>query len=275
MEGLLPSPGTHVALLVRIQGWFRAHGELDDLPPFPKNQIDAVSIGADTPRLKVLVGRGPLEHSLPSAPVLWVGHGEEKTPLFTSPGTGPVGAALYARSDSRIVSFTDNEAATIVELSHVIGVGPQFSEQYSNESSPDAHTPQGGPAHKHVSDIHRVASDLLGLAVGAYTLYLFPVVWQPVARTSLVSGIDLEKKTASNSTTIPVDTLIPFRLKVSHRLEQGSLRDAVVRTGQVARTDLTTALCVLRTIGRRGGLCGLSTFSLLLSEVLVPLGCFL
>jgi len=96
---------TSTGLVVRHQGWFRAHVDVANLDVFSSEDANSVLVfPTGVFRSRVLVGRGPAEHDLFPAFLPWFDHGEKEYPVFQCPSIGPRGAGLHASSRAYGVS---------------------------------------------------------------------------------------------------------------------------------------------------------------------------
>jgi hypothetical protein len=213
---------TAFGVIVRQQAWFRPVIDLQNIGPFPIDQIDVVPldpVGAF--RARVLLGRGPVERDLTPEFFLWFEHGAQEYPVFQCPSIGPSGAALKLSNKPRRLVASGDEALVLIEISLIQPVHESFRAQYEADQQPHA---QGGPAAivRHwLSETRR----WLEQAIGLYALYQYPVVWEPLGVHPLVGFVDIETQTFQVATQIEPDNFIPFRLDPSARLTDGHLAD--------------------------------------------------
>jgi hypothetical protein len=213
---------TAFGVVVRQQAWFRPLLDLQDVSPFPVDEIDAVPLHpASAFRARVLLGRGPVERDLAPEFFIWFEHGVQEYPVFESPSIGPKGAALKFSSKPRSLTASVDEALGLIEISLIQPVHESFREQYEAEQQPHA---QGGPGAI-VRGWLREAKKWLEQAVGLYALYQYSVVWEPLGVHHLVGFVDLKTQTFHGSSIIEPDNFIPFRLNPAARLKGGQLAD--------------------------------------------------
>jgi hypothetical protein len=231
-------------LVVRQQGWFRAHLDVEALPRFETDKIDSLSIlPTGSFRARVLVGRGPVEHDLGPEFLLWFDHGEREYPVFQSPSIGPSGAGLHLSSRPRKVIASADEALCLIEVSIVQPVDPSFPQALEQQSQ--THEVTG--AASVVRDLQAACLVWLEQTIGLYSLYQYPLVWEPLGLYPVVGFVDLANKTFRVTTRVEPDNFIPFRLRVGDRLTDGQLSDQVlVELARLKDTSLHLPLLLLQ-----------------------------
>lgn len=213
---------TNVGVLVRQQAWFRPVLDLQKVGPFPADKIDTVPphpVGVF--RVRVLLGRGPLDREFTSEFVLWFEHGEQEYPCFQCPSIGPSGAGLKLSSKPRRLTVSADEGLVLIETSLIQPVPESFREQYEAEQELQ---PQGGPAVVVGRWLHE-ARTWLEQAIGLYALYQYPIVWEPLAVDPIVGFVDIAAQSLKLATPIQLDNFIPFRLDPHTKLKDGHLAD--------------------------------------------------
>jgi hypothetical protein len=235
---------TSVGLVVRQQGWFRAQLDVEALPPFEAGKIDSLSIRpTGSFRARVLVGRGPVEHDLAPEFLLWFDHGELEYPVFQSPSVGPSGAGLHMSSRPRKVVASADEALCLIEVSVVQPVDPSFPQAFEQQSQ----TAEVTGAASVVRDLQAACLVWLEQTIGLYSLYQYPLVWEPLGLYPVVGFVDLANKTFRVATHMEPDNFIPFRLRVGDRLADGQLSDQVlVELARLRDTSLHLPLLLLQ-----------------------------
>jgi len=200
---------TSVGLVVRQQAWFRSFVESEALAGFPLAIVNSVALQPiNVIRARVLIGRGALNHELPPEFSPWFGHGEEPYPVLQCPSIGPRGAGLFGRTKTSSLTASDQEAVCLIEVSVV-----QRLEQ----------------------------------AIDLYTLYQYPVVWEPVGVWPLVAFVNLETQTLQQITTMTPDNFIPFRLNAKDKVKDGFLvDDGLVEWHRLESNDLHIPLVLFQ-----------------------------
>lgn len=220
MSETIQAEPTHIGLVVRQQGWFRAFVDVETIPLFSSEEANSIIVHpTGTFRVRVLVGRGPVQHDLPSTAILWFGHGQEQYPAFTCPNIGPPGAGLYAKHKPQSVGALADEALCLIEVSIIQPVPKLLAEQFEKE------TEETNDTESMVQALVTEARKWLEQAVGLYALYQYPIVWEPLGVTPLVAFVDLEAKKLKPVTYTKKDNPIPFRLNVAPKLQDRQLID--------------------------------------------------
>lgn len=235
---------TSIGLVIRQQGWFRAHAAADGLGEFSLENANALTIHpTGSFRARVLVGRGPFEHELTPEFLLWFEHGELEYPVFQSPSIGPSNAALKLSSRPRKIVATADEVISMIDISIVLPVSPTFSQALEPAAGVDA-----DPATE--ATVRRLQTEAfawLEQAIGLYALYQYPIVWEPLGVHPVVGFVDLENQTFRLTTRVEPDNFIPFQLNVARRVIEGELKDAgLVDLGKLAGADMELPLALLQ-----------------------------
>lgn len=235
---------TSVGLVIRQQGWFRAHAAPDGLGEFSIEKANALTIQpTGSFRARVIVGRGPVDHELTPEFLLWFEHGELEYPIFQSPSVGPPNAALKLSSRPRKIAATADEVLSLIEISLVHPVSPTFSQglEQTTEAAVDP------TAVALVQRLQAEGLEWLEQAIGLYALYQYPIVWEPLGVHAVVGFVDLESQTFRLSTRVEPDNFIPFRLNVAARVTDGDLADeGLVDLGKLADAGMQLPLALLQ-----------------------------
>jgi hypothetical protein len=238
---------TSVGLVVRHQGWFRAHVDPATLSPFPSDAANSVPVlPTGVFRSRVLIGRGPLQHDLFPAFLPWFDHGEDEYPIFQSPSIGPRGAALRASTKPRTLNIATDEAVSLVEISVVQPVAPTFAADYQAEAAGSSADPQNSASSMAIRLLTE-AKKWFEQAVGLYALYQYPIVWEPLQSVPLLGFVNIADQTFQQSTPMEIDNLIPFRLNASTKVQGSQLLDgALTDLGRLENERLHLPLVLLQ-----------------------------
>lgn len=235
---------SHSALLVRYRQWFRPFFDISNLPIFEPSAIDSVALGpANVFRTRVLVGRGPFQHSIFAIPQLWFGQGDSSYPTFTAPNSGPAGAGLFATPKSSKVEASDSEGICVVETSIIYPVAEDFLANHEQERRDVGLTPPSDIVSRLLSDSKKWVEQTVGL----YALSQYPLIWEPLATEQMSHHIDLAKCKSRDITSQNLDFQIPFRLDPSSMIKGHHLDDGVLKNlPQLQNTDLHLPLLLLQ-----------------------------
>jgi hypothetical protein len=213
---------TSVGLVVRQQGWFRAHVAPESVEPFALEKAKAVSIQpTGSFRVRVLIGRGPVDYELTPEFLLWFEHGEQEYPVFQCPSIGPSGAGLKMSSRPRKIVAGENDVVAMIEISVVQPVASSFPQVFEQQSQGDSGDAPAALVHR----LQAEAATWLEQAIGMYALYQYPIVWEPLGVHPIVGFVDIENNAFRLTTRIEADNFIPFRLNAAARARDGELAD--------------------------------------------------
>lgn len=226
-EWFTKAPSGAVGLSIRQLAWFRAFIETESVNPFPIDEIDQTSLWPlNTFQLRTLLGKGPMNRVLRQSVEISFNHGQEEYPVFQHPGIGPVGAGMYARRKPPIhFQINADEAAFLIEVSSFQIVGKEFRDLVDKkeiDNSPDS--PSG-----FVTRLLKEAERAVEEAIGAYALYQYPLVWEPIGIQPRITLIDPITKKCAFPWRQEFDMLIPFRLNAKTRMKGNHVTDSCIK----------------------------------------------
>jgi hypothetical protein len=237
-------------LVLRQQAWFRPFVEVGDLPLFPTGDITRVRLqDLGKPYLRLIVGKGPVSHALPALFTAYFEHGEKDYPTFECPGIGPPGSALMASPDAKTVEASEEQALLLADVVVVYPVAPEWLDQFEHEeiTAGEGGMPCFGANNRLVVQQLSALREILDVAIGAYALYQYPVVWRPIAHTYDVLVLDPSEKSYKNKTPFNLDNFVPCMLRLAPKLDGANLKDAVGRNlGALAGMGLHVPFLLLQ-----------------------------
>lgn len=224
-------------LLVRHRRWFKPHVSVDELEPFPTDQVDTLTVTRPgTWDAKFIIGRGPAQIPLVDSIHLYFEHGEQEYPVFSIPSVGPSGAALMSRKRVRSIEAGEDEAILLMDAAALAAIPDAYGTDRDVTPSldlfVDLSTPQGQFALGTLDELEYTTAML----AGSYALYQYPLVWTPLETDRLVALLplarDLEKfpngtlRVDAKYVETP-DNWIPFELNPVAEISAGHLTDSV------------------------------------------------
>jgi hypothetical protein len=215
-----------VGLSIRQLAWFRAFVETENVRPFPIEEIDQFILWPlNRFQVRTILGKGPINRKVSPSVQIAFSHGQEEYPVFQHPGIGPVGAGMYARrKPARRIQVNDDEAAFLLEVSSFHIVGKEFREIVKYK---EAHNAPGSPSEI-VMQLLKQAGYVVEKAIGAYALYQYPLVWEPLGIEPRITLADPVTKKCAFPWRQELDTHIPFRLNPTQKLKGNQIADACI-----------------------------------------------
>jgi hypothetical protein len=104
-----------------------------------------------------------------------------------------------------------------------------------------------GPLHKAIEERLSLARQYAEIAIGAYALYQYPLVWQRLACARYITCVTAEPQSCQLQAPLDFDNYVPFTLKVGARCTNGALSDGVkAKANMLFKTDLHMPFLMLQ-----------------------------